>query len=192
MARRPSVLPQRGPIISAGAYTAAAPLTKVGDTSGAGTTFTTTRVTDVAAWDLSTIAVDMVAKTSGGWVGRIRAVSDASDYIDVFHWEQESRGDPRIAAKPADGETVTIHRVHKCKRLRVWSRSTSGGDGYIGPNTSPTASNSVILSKDPTHTNSFLLMEASADDAGRSMWLDMTNWYAASASGTLNLVWCCE
>lgn len=68
-------------------------------TSGAGTTFTDTTVTDSATWDLSAVAVDHVAVASGGSKGIITAVNDAGNVITVADW---------IPSNPTDSETVTI------------------------------------------------------------------------------------
>ena len=101
--------------------TTAIPLTKIGDTSGAGTTFTAAGVTDAAAWDLSAVAVNDVAVTSDGYKGVITAVDDGSDNLAVRWWVEPGgkRGSPNGDVKPADTSTVTIHRVDHCVGILV-------------------------------------------------------------------------
>lgn len=161
------------------------PITVIGDTSGAGTTFTATTVTDAAAWDLSAIAAGMVAKTSGEWYGLITAVDDGNDTLTVEKWEYRgNQGDKRAVALPAAGETVTIHRVHKCARLTLYGGITAV---YFAKNPTPASPNWVTLFTAATEQTSKLILETKM---GNSM--NLTEWYGITASGNGDVYWVAE
>ena len=151
--------------------TTATPITAIGDVSGSGTTFTATTVTDGAAWDLSAIEAGMVAKTSGGWLGLITAVNDGTGTLTVHHWEYRGTlGDPRAAAIPAAGETVQIHRVHKCCRLILFNAT---GILYFAKNATPTAINGAMVRQSTANQDHELLLMpemAGGDGLDRLVW----------------------
>ena len=156
------------------------PITAIGDVSGAGTTFTRTTVTDGAAWDLSAVDVGMVAKTSGGWLGLITVVNDAADTLTVDHWEyRDNLGDRRAAAIPAAGETVQIHRVHKCKRLVLCNAT---GDLYLARTPTPIVTECIFIRQSTANQDHELIVLQ--EMAGS---LDLTQWYGLSASGNITV-----
>lgn len=156
------------------------PITAIGDVSGTGTTFTETTVTDAAAWDLSAIEAGMVAKTSGGWLGLIREVDDAADTLTVDHWEYRGNlQDARAAAKPAAGETVQIHRVHKCVRFVL---SNASGNLYFAKNSTPSATNGALVRQSTANQDHELIFMPEMAGA-----MDLTEWYGLSASGNITV-----
>lgn len=160
--------------------TSGTPITAIGDVSGTGTTFTATTVTDGAAWDLSAIEEGMVAKTSGDWYGLITAVSDGTDTLTVDHWEYRGNiQDVRAAARPAAGETVRIHRVHKCCRLLLFNAT---GALYFARNATPTAINGAMVRQSTVNQDHEL--NFTPEMAGG---MDLTEWYAISDSGNITV-----
>lgn len=159
-------------------------ITAQGSVSGAGTTFTATTVTDAAVWDLSTIAAGMVAKTSGGWFGLIKEVDDGSNKLTVVNWELSGHGDKRAAALPVAGETVQVHRVHKCCRITLWGGTN---DAYLARNATPATPNWVKLSATAAEQQSKVVLEPKMGKA-----IDVTEWYGITASGLADVYWVAE
>lgn len=163
------------------------PITQTGDTSSSGTTFTATSVTDSSSWALSGITAGMVAKTSGGWAGLITAVNDGTDTLTVQNWSKSGASDKRAAAMPEDGETVTIHRVHMCKRLTLYAWSGNSAVGYVGRSTTPGNTNSVVISNTLTHPSSVVAIEALM-----APMLDLTELYGVGNGATFDLTYVAE
>lgn len=115
--------------------TTAVPLTKVGDTSGAGTTFTATTVVDGVAWDLSAIEIGDVAVTSDGYKGIITAINDGADTLTIgLGWMDPNgkQGRPGGTVKPTDTSTVTIHRIAQCSSIMIKMLVANGDDVRVG------------------------------------------------------------
>lgn len=93
--------------------TTATPLTKIGDTSSANTTYTSTTVTDGSAWDLSAVSEQDIVVTEDGYKGRITAVDDGNDVLTVKEW-LSPEGKQGAGVNPTDGQTATIHRIDNC------------------------------------------------------------------------------
>ena len=167
--------------------TSAKAITRTGNDSSAGTTFTASTVTDSSPWALSGIEAGMVARTSGGWTGLITDVDDASDTITVQHWEKAGARDQRAAALPVAGETVTIHRVHMCRRLKIYAWSGNSAVAYIGRTASPGNTNSITISNTLTHPSSVITIEPLL-----GKMLDLTEWYGLASSGTFNMTYHAE
>lgn len=115
----------------------AKPLTQIGSNSSGNTTFSqqadSWRITDGSAWDLSDVEVDFVAKTSGGWKGRITAVNDGSNYVEVRQFQRYGTNIPQQAAKqPVDGEVVTIHKMEVCEHLILDADDANTVDIFMG------------------------------------------------------------
>ena len=160
-------------------------ITALGDASGATTTFTTTTVTDSVAWTMTGIAAGMVAKTSGGWLGLIKSVDDAGDSLTVEKWELKGQqGDKRAAQKPAAGETVQVHRVHKCARLTLYGGGTPAFFAQVNP---PVTPNWVRLSATAADQASKVVLEPKM-----AQTLDLTEWYGITASSTATVYWIAE
>ena len=102
-----------------------APITKVGATSSANTTFTTTRVTDASAWTVTAVADGDIAKTSDGHRGVI--VSTGSNLVNVDSWRDNAGN----AKTPAAGSTVTIHRLGYVKKLLLKADADNAAPLYI-------------------------------------------------------------
>ncbi len=187
------VYPSKDPIQGRQTVTTTAkPLTQIGLASSGATTFTTTgptvRVTDGAAWDLSNVEVNMVAVTSGGWRGRITAVNDGGDYIDVHLWKDAGRhGQRRAAEGPADGETVVIHKMEVCERVIIDALDANTLDVFLGFANDVTASGAKAgqpIAATATQENHRLTLLA-----GLGMYIDLTGVYVIVAAGTEGLAW---
>ena len=95
--------------------TGSMPISKIGVTSSANTTFTATTVVDGTAWDLSAPVAGQFAKTSDNWIGLITAVDNVADTITVKKWV---RADGSTSdGKPVAGSTCTIHAMWRCNKL---------------------------------------------------------------------------
>jgi len=164
--------------------TTAVPLTKVGDTSGAGTTFTATTVVDAAAWDLSGIEVGDVAVTSDGYKGIIKAINDGADTLTLDNdkgWMDPNGKQGRLGSdvKPADGSTVTIHRVAQCKSILVKMLAGNADDIRVGLNGVAVATDFPVAAG-----ANIMLFHPQAQKH-----LDVTNVYIRADSGTLTAAW---
>lgn len=150
------------------------PVTKRGDTSSAGTTFTAIAVTDSAAWDLSTITEGDVVVSSDGYKAIVKSVDDASDILTVDGWMPPSglTPDPRVVAqKPTDGETVTIHQISRAKRLKILALSGNSQIVYVG------LDETARITDYPLAAGTDISLEDGE-------YMDITRVYARSASGT--------
>ncbi len=155
--------------------TTAVPVTKVGDTSGAGTTFTVTTVVDAAAWDLSGVTEGEVVVTADGYKGIITDVDDANDTLTVAGWMPPSGRTPdvRIPTKPADTSTVTIHRISRAKVLSIQSLPANTFDMYVGKHGTATSGDKKITAGQ--------VQEIVPDE---EEYLDVTRVYIIAASGS--------
>lgn len=155
------------------------PITKVGNTSSANTTFTVTTVVDGTAWTLTAPAVGDFAKTSDGWIGKITAVSDATDTVTVQEWVNIASGAKSTegSAKPADGSTVICHKLFRCGSIKFKADNSNGAGIHIQRTAAATTSAYELLANEsitltPEHGSTFV---------------DATLINAISASGTLTL-----
>jgi hypothetical protein len=172
--------------------TTAKPITQIGLASSAATTFTKTnlvsRVTDGAAWNLANVEVDMLAKTSGGWFGRITAVNNGANYVEVEHWQPKGQtGHKRSAQTPDDGETVVIHKMELCQRLIVDALDANTNAIFLGFASDVTASGAKIgqpIAAGATQPNHRLVIEAGLHET-----IDLTEVYVIVAIGTEDLAW---
>lgn len=187
------VSPSKQPIQGRQSVTATAkPLTQIGLASSGATTFTTTgdtvRVTDGAAWDLSNVEVDMVAVSSAGWRGRVRAVNNVGNYIDVYLWQYTGRqGDMRAAAGPDDGETVVIHKMEACNRVVIDALDANSNDVFLGFASDVTASGAKAgqpIAAAPGQPNHRLVLEL-----GLGRHIDLIHVYVIVAAGTEEVAW---
>lgn len=156
--------------------TTAVPVTKVGDTSGSGTTFATTSVVDGAAWDLSGITAGEVAVTSDGYKGIITAVDDGNDTLTIGGgWMPPSGRKPDINTniKPTNGSTVTIHRVSRAKVISIQALTGNTADVYVGKHGTATSGDKKLTAGQ--------ILELTPDE---EEFLDVTNVYAIAASGS--------
>lgn len=155
------------------AVTTSAPITKVGATSSANTTFTATRVTDASAWTLTAVVRGDIAVTSDGHRGLI--VSTGTNIVNVNNW-YDGAGNPKT---PANGSTVTIHRLGYVKKLIIKMATANDQAVYI-------AQQGTALNTDyAMYKNEVLVLEAGHGQ----QWIDVTLIQALSASGTQNLAW---
>lgn len=164
------------------ATTTAVPLTKVGDTSGAGTTFTVTTVVDGAAWDLSAIEVGDVAVTSDGYIGEITAIDNGNDTLTIGKgWQSPRTEQGRLGGtiKPADTSTVTIHRIAQCHSILI--KMLAGNSDVVRVGLNGTA----VVSDYPLGAGANLL-EFPAQRRGK---LDVTQIYVRADSGTQTVAW---
>jgi len=162
--------------------TTATPLTKIGDTSGAGTTFTAVTVIDGAAWDLSAVSVGDVAVSADGYKGVITEVDDAADTVTVNYWLHPDgrRGGlyttMGVAIKPTDGQTVTIHRISRCKNIGVKALSGNTDGITIGRNGTAVATD-------------YPLSPGRKDTLTDENKLDVTEIYVRADSGSQTVAW---
>ena len=164
--------------------TSAKPITQIGATKS-DTTFTASTVAAATAWDLSAVSADAgyVVTTSGGWRGEIIGVDDAGDTLTVTAWVRAGGGDRRAAALPADGETVTIHRVDHCRGLIIDAIEANTADVFVGFSSSVTVNDGHPISATAANPNSRLMLEALSTE-----FLDVTKIYIIAAS-TQNISW---
>jgi hypothetical protein len=147
----------------------ATPLTKISSTSSTSTTFTATRVTDGAgAWTLTGVLIGDTAVSSDGYRGIVLSIG--TKIVNVSYWAN----DAGQQGTPANGSTVTIHRLNRVKRLLLTADANNTADIYIG------------LSG--TVDNTYFAMSAGASlgivPDGRDSWIDVTKIYVLVASGT--------
>lgn len=172
--------------------TTAKPLTQIGASSSAAITFAKQsdvwRATDGAAWDLSSVAAGYIVKTAAGWKGRIKAVNNAGNYVDLYHWEYAGAfKDQRAAAQPSDGDVVTVHKMEMCDRLIVDALDANTNTIYLGLDSTVTADGAnpghpiAAAAGQPNHR---LVIEA-----GIGKHIDLTEVYVIVASGTEGLSW---
>jgi len=151
-------------------------VTKVGDTSGVGTRFTTTAITDGSAWDLSAVSVGEVAVTSDGYKGIITAVSDGLDTLTIKGGWMPPSGrapNPVTGIKPADGSTVTIHRISRLKSLTIQSLDSNVVTIYVGRHGTATALDLALA------PGEFVVLRPDGVE-----YLDVTEVYVLAASGS--------
>lgn len=156
------------------------PITKVGDTSTAGTTtYTSKTVVDGTGWDLSAISEGDVLKTTSGYKAIVRAVDDGNDTLTVDGWMTPTGlgPDPRvIAQKPADGVAVTIHRISQAKLITITAALANTQVIYVG------LDETARITDYPLAAGASVVL---ADDG----YLDITRIYVRSASGTQSAEW---
>jgi hypothetical protein len=146
----------------------AVPLTKIGASSSANTTFTETRVTDASAWSLTNVAQGDVAVSSDGKRGIV--VSAGTNLVNVGMWVDEGWS----IQTPANGSTVAIHRLNLVRRLLIKSPSTNGAVVYIGLYGTATATDYPMAVSETIE----ILPDGDAE------FVDVTKIYALVASGT--------
>ena len=155
--------------------TSSNPITKIGVTSGATTTFTATTVVDSVAWDLSAPVAGHFAKTSDGWIGLINTVNDGTDTLTVNKWVRADGASSD--GKPVAGSTVTVHRVWRCNKLKVKADNSNAAGIHLRQNAAATASAYELLANE---TITFI------PEAG-CKYVDATLINAISSSGTITL-----
>ena len=150
-----------------------APLTKIGATSSANTTFTTTNVTDGTAWTLTAVLRGDTAVSSDGCRGIVQ--SAGSNIVTVNNW-YDGAGNPKT---PTNGSTVTIHRLGYVKKLLIRADKDNAADLYVA--------------QQGTALNTDFLMTASQElvlEAGFGQeWIDVTKIQVLAASDTQLLTW---
>jgi len=85
---------------------------------------------------------------------------------------------------PAAGETVQVHRVHKCARLTLYGGTN---DVNIAKNSTPATPNIVRLSATATELASKVVLEPKIGQA-----LDATEWFGLTGSGNGDVYWIAE
>lgn len=156
--------------------TSAVPVTKVGDTSGAGTTFGVTSVVDAAAWDLSGVTAGEVVVTADGYKGVITTVDNGADTLTIAGgWMPPSGRTPdvRTSIKPTDGNTVTIHRVSRAKVISIQALPGNTANIFVGKHGTATSSDKKLTPGQ--------ILELVPDE---EKYLDVTRVYAIAASGS--------
>ena len=165
--------------------TTASPLTLI-VSSGAGTVFTKTRVTDSAPWDLSNVQVGFLAKC-GDFRGRITEVNNAGDYVVVQGWRYKGVSLRGLAERiPTDGDVVEIHKCDGCKQLLIDAADSNTADVFLGFD-----DNVAVSGADAGHPiaagvgqpNHRLMMEE-----GVTPIIDLTEVYVIAAS-TQTIYW---
>ena len=151
------------------------PVTQVTASTAATTTYTTTTAVDSTAWTLSDVTVGDVATTSGGYIGKITAIDDANDTITVEEWvsPRHERGGN---TKPADGTQVRIHRISLVMSISITAAETNSGVIYIGYDGT-------------ARVTDYPLQPGESVGLGDPHYVDVTQLYARSASGTETLYW---
>ena len=160
----------------------AVPLTKVGDTSGAGTTFTATTVVDAVAWDLSAIEIGDVAVTSDGYKGIITAINDGADTLTIgAGWMDPNGKQGRRGSdvKPTDTSTVTVHRIAQCKSILIKMLAGNGDIVRVGLDGTARATDY------PISAGANLMLFHPQDQKH----LDVTDIFILADSGTLTAAW---
>lgn len=155
--------------------TTAVPVTKVGNTSGAAT-FTVTSVVDAAPWDLSGVTEGEVAVTADGYKGVITAVDDGNDTLTIAGgWMPPNRRtrDVRTSIKPADGNTVTIHRVSRAKVISIQALPGNTVNIFVGKHGTATSSDKKLSPGQ--------ILELVPDE---EKYLDVIRIYVIAASGS--------
>lgn len=150
--------------------TTAVPITQVGTTSSANTTFTVTTGVDGTAWDLSTASAGMIAVTSDGYRGTITVVNDGADTITVGEWTTKEAG---IPGTPVATSTIRIFKVIENSQSYVQALYANTNDVYIG-------------ASDVTTANGFPIAPGQVIGV-TSPFLDEV--YAVVASGTETIAW---
>jgi len=151
---------------------ASAPITKIANTSGSGTTFTTTRVTDSSAWTLTGVTAGDTAVTSDGHRGLI--TSTGSNLVNVNAWLDAS-GNRKT---PANASTVTIHRLSYVKKLHLKADADNGAPLFVSQH------GTAVTTDYGLHEGEQVTLTPD-DPLG---WLDATKVEAISG-GSLKLHW---
>lgn len=183
-----SVSQQRQPLNGRRPVTATAtPIAQVTVTSGS-PTFTTKRVTDSGAWDLSEVENGMIvevndAVTGERYLGVINSVVDGSQYVEVQGWIKGGVSGRRNATmKPTDGQTAIIHKIDRCKELLIDALDSNTADTFIG-----FASDVTIGSgAKPGHPVSSVAAQPNARlplSAGLDKYIDLTKTYVIGTIG---------
>jgi hypothetical protein len=144
------------------------PLTKIGLSSSANTTFTDTRVTDGTAWSLTNVAQGDVAVSSDGKRGIV--VSTGTNIVNVGQWVDKGGS----IQTPANGSTVAIHRLNLVRRLWIKAPSTNIAAVYIG----------LYGTADSTDYPLAIGEAIEILPDGDAEWLDVTKIYQLVAGGT--------
>ena len=159
--------------------TVASPLTLIVE-SGAGTTFTKTRVTDAAPWDLSNVGVGYLVKT-GDFRGRTTEVNNAGNYVIVSEWWYKGTGLEGLAERiPDAGSVVEIHKCDGCKEVLIDADDANTADVFLGFNDSVAIAGPNIghpISFGVGQPNHRLIMEE-----GVTPIIDLTEVYVIAAS----------
>jgi hypothetical protein len=149
----------------------ALPITKIGATSSANTTFTEKKVTDASAWTLSSVLAGDTAVTSDGYRGVV--TSTGANIVYVNRWESIAGH----VGTPADTSTVAIHRLSFVRRLIVKAGKTNDAIVYVGLNGTADSTNYPL--------NATETINIGAD--GNDRYIDVTRIYAIVESGTQSL-----
>lgn len=162
--------------------TTAVPLTKIGATSSANTTFTATTVVDASAWDLSALEIGDVAVTSDGYKGVIAVIDDGADTLTIGRgWQDPEGKQGRLGGtvKPADASTVTIHRIAQCVSILLKMLVGNSDDVRVGLNGAAVATDYPV----PAGANLLLF-----NPLGQKH-IDVTDIFIRADSGTPTVAW---
>lgn len=157
---------------------AAVPITKIGDTSSASTTYTDTTVTDGSAWDLSAVAANDVIVTEDGYKGLITSVDDGNDELTVKKWIAPD-GKEGTGVKPTDGQTATIHRIDHCGVIMLQADINNTDNIRVGIDGNARADDYKLVPGNTLHIMPY-------DDSPN---VDTTRVYAIAESGSQTLEW---
>lgn len=168
----------------------AKPITQITTTSGT-PTYTSNRVTDSVAWDLSNVEVGYVAEATDSnqiYTGVITEINDGNNYVVIQGWirggVRSSRGS---SLAPSDGTTCIIHKIDKCRRLLIDALDDNSNSVFVGFTSSVAISGANAghpIPKTATQPNHRLVIEMGANVVtGIDEYLDLKRTYVIGTGG---------
>jgi hypothetical protein len=158
------------------------PVTAYSKSSG-NTTYTKTTVTDSSSWDLTQAEVGDVLITEDDYIGVVQ--SAAANVVTVDAWRKGGINlMGQAEATPVDGQTATLHKMSRARRIIMRSDPNNDADIYVGcndPNVDATTGHPI--SYQISQLNSELIIEAPRD-----RWLNLTEiWVVTGGNQVLTI-----
>jgi hypothetical protein len=159
------------------------PLTAV-VTSSANTTYTQTSVTDTAGWLLTNVQQHHIAVTEDGYIGPVESV--AGNTVTVRSWWRSSVNLlGRAAARPSDGQGVTIHQVIQGESVRITASPGNTDYVYLGTSNAVNTITGFPISNNLTSPRSRLLLEVKPGD---NLYINVSRLWVTALSAQ-NIDW---
>lgn len=168
------------------------PIAQVTKTSGS-PTYTTSRVTDSVAWDLSDVengmVVEVVDPDGQLYCAAISNVDDANNFVEHQGWiKGGTRGQKLALMRPTSGQAAIIHKVDKCKRLLIDAHDSNVANAFLGFDSAVTVDSGANpghpIAANETQANHRVEIEAGLGD-----YIDLKRTYVIGSAGSDELCW---